>query len=213
MRKDRTTSRKIGLTLLLLAALGVMIVASTWAAFSDTSANTGDRWDAGSVDIEDNDSGTRALYDLFDGTPYAKPGDSDSGCIKITYNGSLPSTVNLYGSNNLSANALDDQLTLTITSGTGLATNNECTSVFTAAGATGDVYSGSLANFMATYNDFTDNLTLNAGGDAVWGQTETVTYKFEVTLADDADVNDANSKTATGYATGSHSFTWEARNN
>lgn len=212
--KQRTTARKVGLSFLLLAMLGLLIVAATWAAFSDTSANAGDRWDAGSVDISDNDNGTAALYDLFDGTPYAKPGDSDSGCIKITYNGSLNSTVRLYGSNDLNANALDDQLTLAITSGTGNATNNQCTaSEFTAAGSTGDVYNGSLANFMSTYNDYTDNLSLNAGGDAVWSQNETVTYKFEVTLTDDADVNDANSKTSTGFTTGSHSFVWEARNN
>jgi predicted ribosomally synthesized peptide with SipW-like signal peptide len=211
--EKRRTARKLGLTFLLLALLGLLIVVATWAAFSDTTANADDRFDAGSVDIEDNDSGSRALYDVFDGTPFAKPTDSDSGCIKVTYNGSLDSIVHLYGSDDLEDNPLDDQLTLTITSGTGAATNNECTGLFTAAGATGDVYSDSLANFMSTYNDYTNNLTLNAGGDAVWSQNETVTYKFEVTLTDDADVNDANSKSATGYATGSHSFTWEARNN
>ncbi|MDQ4145120.1 MAG: hypothetical protein M3198_15540 [Actinomycetota bacterium] len=210
--KQRTRARKVGLTFLLLALLGLLIVAATWAAFSDTTANAGNRWEVGSVDIEDNDAGTRALYDLFDGTPYAKPGDSDSGCIKVTYNGSLASNVRLYGSNNLNANALDDQLTLTITSGSGDATNNDCTT-FTAAGTTGDVYSGSLANFMSTYNDYADNLALSAGGDTVWSQNETVSYKFEVTLTDDADVNDSNSKTATGFATGNHSFIWEARNN
>lgn len=210
----RGYAHKVGLTLLLLGLLGALIIVATWAAFSDTTANAGNRWDAGSVDIVDNDDGTRALYDLFDGTPLGKPGSSDSGCIKLTFNGSLDSTVRLYGSNNLNANDLDDQLTLSITSGTGPAVNNDCTATdFTAAGAAGDIYSGSLANFMATYNDYTDNLTLNAGADAVWSPTETVTYKFEISLADDADVNNANSKTATGYATGLHSFTWEARNN
>jgi hypothetical protein len=211
-QKDRKLAHKVGLTALLIGLLGLLVVAATWAAFSDTSANAGDRFDVGSVDIEANGNGTQALYDLFDGTPYAKPGDSDSGCTKVTFNGSLASTVHLYGSNNLSANPLDDQLTLTITSGSGDATDNDCGD-FVAAGADGDVFSASLASFMSTYNDYDDNLGLNAGGDAVWSQNETVTYRFEVTLTDDADVNDANSKTATGYATGSHSFIWEARNN
>ncbi len=210
--KERTTARKLGLTFLVLALLGLLIVVATWAAFSDTTANAGNQWETGSVDIEDNDAGTRALYDLFDGTPASEPGDSDSGCIKVTYNGSLASSVALYGSNNLNANGLDDQLTLDITSGSGAVADNTC-GTFTPAGLAGDVYSGSLANFMTSYNDYSDNLALNAGGDAVWTQNESVTYKFEVTLADDADVNDANSKSTTGYSTGSHSFTWEARNN
>jgi predicted ribosomally synthesized peptide with SipW-like signal peptide len=213
-RDNKGMAHKVGLTLLLLGLLGAMIVVATFAAFSDTTDDSGNRWDAGSVAISDNDDGSRALYDLFDGTPLGKPGSSDSGCIKVTFDGSLDSVVNLYASNDLNANPLDDQLTLTITSGTGPAVNNECTATdFTAAGTTGDVYNGSLANFMSTYNDYADNLALDAGGDAVWSTDESVTYKFEVTLIDDADVNDANSKLATGFATGLHSFTWEAREN
>jgi predicted ribosomally synthesized peptide with SipW-like signal peptide len=82
VQKQRRLETKVGLTLLILAMLGVVAMVATWSAFSDTTANDGNVFQAGSVDIEDNDSGTIALYDLFDGTPEATPGDSDSGCIK-----------------------------------------------------------------------------------------------------------------------------------
>jgi predicted ribosomally synthesized peptide with SipW-like signal peptide len=194
---------------------GLVAGLSTWAAFSDTTANAGNVFTAGTVDIDDNDSGT-ALYDNFDGTPEGKPTSSETGCIKVTFNGSLDSSVELYGSNNLNANALDDQLTLQITSGSGDTIN--CSDFDQGANADGNVYNGSLANFMTTYNGWGDNLDLNAGGNAVWSNGEAVTYEFVITLADDADVNLANKGNVsddgpTGYSTGSHTFTWEARNN
>jgi hypothetical protein len=171
--------------------------------------NTGNNFVAGSVDIDDNDT-TTALYNS---TTNAKPGDKDDGCIVVTYAGSLDSTVRLYSTDTLNNNNLKDYLTLTITSGTGAATPTNC-GLFVASAGTGDVYNGTLANFMATKNSFANGVALNAGGNAVWSQGESVTYKFEVTLQDDNLANAGNvADSGTGYSTGVHSFTWEARNN
>ena len=210
--------KKVGLTLTVLTAFGLTASAATFAAFSDTTTNDNNQFVAGSVDIDDNDSAA-ALYDNFDGTPNGKPGDTESGCLVVTFNGSLDSTVKLYNPSTLNANNLDDQLTLEVTSGTGAATPGDC-SAFSANGAAGDIYSGSLASFVSTYPDYANGLTLDenvADGNNAWSNGNAVTYRFTVTLADDGDVNDANSgnvdDSGAGYSTGLHTFTWEARNN
>ena len=201
--------KRIALTLVVLAAVGAIAGIGTWSAFSDTTANAGNNFVAGSVDIDDNDS-TTALYNT---STNAKPSDTDSGCIVVTFNGSLASSVKLYSGSTLNANNLDDYTTLTVTSGSGAATPTDCTA-FTPAAGTGDVYNGTLANFMATKNSYANGIALNAGGDAVWSNLEAVTYKFEVTLQDNNLANAGSvDDSGTGYQTGSHTFTWEARNN
>jgi predicted ribosomally synthesized peptide with SipW-like signal peptide len=207
MKKNRDV--RVGLTLLVLAALGLLAAFATLAAFSDTTDNSGNRFQTGSVAIADNDLGTTALYDLYDGTPEARPGQSDSGCIKVTYSGSFDSDVRLYSTSTLNANALDDNMQLVVTPGTGVAL--DC-SDFNAGGQAA-IFNNTLANFMANRNSYTNGLADYPGTVATkWATSDAVTYKFEVTLTDDADVNDANSQAASGYATGLHTFTWEARN-
>jgi predicted ribosomally synthesized peptide with SipW-like signal peptide len=206
-RKGRGT--KVALSLLVLLLIGAVAGFGTWAAFSDTATNTGNNFVAGSVDIDDNDTGTA----LYNSTTNAKPGDRDDGCIVVTYNGSLDSTVRLFSADTLNNNNLKDYLTLTITSGTGAATPTDC-SAFVTTQTTGNIYNGTLANFMATKNSFTNGVALDAGGNAVWSTGESVTYKFEVTLQDNNLANAGNvADSGTGYQTGVHSFTWEARNN
>jgi predicted ribosomally synthesized peptide with SipW-like signal peptide len=207
MKKNRKT--KVGMTFLVLVALGGLAAVSTLAAFSDTTANAGNKFQAGSVDIGSNDLGTTALYDLYDGTPEAKPGISDSGCIKVTYSGTLDANVRLYSTSTLTANALDDNLQLVITPGTGDAL--DC-SDFTAGGQVA-IFDSTLANFMSTRNSYDNGVADYPGTTATkWATSNAVTYEFKVTLTDDADVNDANSKAASGFTTGLHGFTWEARN-
>lgn len=217
MQEAKRIDLKVGLSLLVLALMGVVLTAATWSAFSDTTANTGNAFQAGSVAISDNDGGTRSLFDLFASSPYAAPGATDSGCIKVSFDGDLNSNVKLYGS--IGTNDLADDLNLKIIRGTGNATNQACTaSEFTEAdptGTTDEIYSNTLAAFMSTHGNFGNGLSLNAGGDSTWSTGEAVTYKFQLTLPDPgANVvdNGANSGTGTGYSTGNFSFTWEARN-
>jgi predicted ribosomally synthesized peptide with SipW-like signal peptide len=206
-RKGR--GAKVALTLLVLLLIGAVAGFGTWAAFSDTAVNSGNNFVAGSVDIDDNDTGTA----LYNSTTNAKPGDRDDGCIVVTYNGSLDSTVRLFSTDTLNNNNLKDYLTLTITSGTGAATPTDC-SAFSTTQTTGNIYNGTLANFMANKNSFPNGIPLDAGGNAVWSTGESVTYKFEVTLQDNNLANAGNvADSGTGYSTGVHSFTWEARNN
>ena len=81
-------------TILTVAAVVVPGGAVAWAAYTATTGNSGNRIEAGSVKLTDNDSSS-ALLSLSSAMPGT--GDSDSGCIKVTYEGSLTSDVRLYG--------------------------------------------------------------------------------------------------------------------
>src|SRR5690349_12493359 len=72
-------------------AAGVLVSTSSYAAFSDTTANEQNTWRAGSVDLADDATG-RALFTV----PNAKPGDGGANCIAVTSTGSLASQVRLY---------------------------------------------------------------------------------------------------------------------
>jgi len=76
---------------------------------------------------------------------------------------------------------------------------------FTPDGA--DLYSGTLANFGSTYTSWANGL-LDAGPGAAssWVNGNSVVYRFTLTLQ--AGAPDAAQNTSTG----SHAFTWEARN-
>ena len=184
---------------ILLAVLATTVAAATsgaisYAAFSDNTSNPTNAFSSGTVDIEDNDSGT-AMLALTD----AIPGATDTSCIRITYTGSLDSSVRLYGT---PAGDLAPYLTLTVTRGTDSAPSFDSCDSFTAdvtdhlgLGA-GVLYNGPLSGYPA-----------DAASAVVdpepWSTGESHDYQFEISLNDD---NAAEGKTA------SSAFSWEARN-
>src|SRR5688500_2627152 len=93
-----------------LATITVATSAVTFAQFSQTTGNAANSFATGTVQLGDNDIGA-AVLGFSDGTP----GTSDTGCVTVTYSGTLPATVRLYGS---SSGALAPHLTLTVTRGT-----------------------------------------------------------------------------------------------
>ena len=134
-----------------VAALVPAAGGATYAAFRATSPNGGDRIEAGSVKLADNDSGGSMLS--FSG---GYPGHTDTGCIEVTYSGSLDAGVRLYG--NTTGTGLDQYLDLKVTRGTYSSEPgfDSCTN-FTAdatnyigAGA-GVVYNGTLQGYADDY--------------------------------------------------------------
>ena len=111
--------RKTLLSLLLVGALGAVAGIGTFSAFSATTVNAGNTFDAGTVAISDNDADS-AMYTITD----AAPGDVVSACIQVTYTGSLDSTVALYGS---AVGAIGQYVDLTVEKGTGMAGFPDCT--------------------------------------------------------------------------------------
>ena len=167
-----------------IAALVPAAGGATYAAFRATSPNGGDRIEAGSVQLSDNDSGGSMLS--FSG---GYPGHTDTGCIEVTYSGSLDAGVRLYG--NTTGTGLDQYLDLKVTRGT-YSSNpgfDSCTN-FTAdatnyigAGA-GVIYNGTLQGYA---DDYAGGLVdPPSGGAETWTTGEKHVYRIQVTLQNNA---------------------------
>jgi predicted ribosomally synthesized peptide with SipW-like signal peptide len=197
--KKKSLASKTALSLLTLVLLGAAI-AATIAAFNSTTENSGNSFSAGSVILSDNDADT-AMLSLSG----AKPGDSDTSCIRVSYTGTLAATVRLYGTT--SGTGLDQYLTLTVTRGTtsGSPTFDSC-SAFTAdatnylGSGAGVIYTGTLQGFADSYAAGIVDPT--SGSPESWTNGESHDYKFVVSLNDN---NSAQGLNAT------QTFTWEAR--
>jgi predicted ribosomally synthesized peptide with SipW-like signal peptide len=190
---------ELALALLLVPAIGVVVGAGSWAAFADTTVNPSSSFTAGSVDIDDNDGGT-AMLTIANGIP----GSSDTGCIQVSYAGSLPASVRLYGST--SGTGLDQYLDVTVTRGTiSAGAFDSCTS-FTAdalnyiGAGPGVIYSGTLQGYP---DSFAAGLVDPPGFPELWTSGETHAYRLTVTVQSNSAAQGRNA---------TQTFTWEARN-
>jgi hypothetical protein len=189
----------------LLVALALIALAAggaTFAAYRATTQNDGNRIEAGSVALSDNDSGG-AVVSFSTGYP----GHTDTGCIKVTYTGSLAATVRMYGTT--SGTGLDQYLDLRITRGSyspsdpGFDSCNNFTADATnyiGAGA-GVVYNGTLQGFADDYAAGLVDPT--SGSPESWTNNEAHVYRIQVTLQNNAAAAGRNATQV---------FTWEARN-
>ena len=197
----RSTTSRLLRTLLVLGVLGALTGTGTWAAFSATTANSGNSFASGTVSISDNDAGS-ALFNVS----AMKPNDpTRTSCITVTYTGSLPSSVRLYGATG--GTGLDQYLNLRVLRGTNSSPSGQSCSGFTpdatdyrGSGA-GVVFDGTLQGFADDYaSGLVDPV---AASPESWTTSEVHSYRFEVSLQ---DTDAAQGKTA------SQTFTWEARN-
>ena len=190
-----TTLRKLSLTVLIAGLVAGVAAWGAFSAFSATTANTGNSFASGTVAIADNDGASTALYTSANN----KPGTPVVSCIRVTYTGSLSADVKLYASAGITGGSA---LNLKIERGT------QSSGIFPACGdfaATSTAYDGALGLFATSYA---------AGADAKaaaapWATNDTVAYRFTLSAVDEPT---ANART-TVITSGSHDFTWEARNN
>ena len=189
-------ARKLLVTLLLLGAVGAVAGFGTWSAFTATTTNTGDTYQAGSVQISQHSGATT----LYTGSNHA-PGASTVACIRVTYGASLAASVKLYASAGVTNGSL---FHLKVERGSGLTTLNNTMSCagFTAAST---AFDANLDTMATTYAAGVDG---KAAG-AAWAQNDAVDYRFTISVNDDTTPNAHTS----AMGTGTHSFTWEARNN
>jgi hypothetical protein len=191
--------RAVLATLVVVGLIGSAAGYGSYSAFSATTTNSGNSFAAGTVVVDDNDAGT-AMLALSD----ARPGGSDTSCIKVRYTGSLSSTVRLYAS---VSGTLASYLTLTVTRGTDSSPSFDSCAGFTAdatdynGNGAGVVYSGNLADFPASYA--AGIVDPKAAAPETWTTNEEHFYKFTISLQDN---NAAQGLSA------SAGFTWEARN-
>jgi hypothetical protein len=184
-----------------LVFLGLVCVVTTtiFSALSSSTGSPGNLFSAGTVYLSDNDAGA-ALLSLS----AAVPGATDTGCIRVTYGGSLDANVRLYAT---VSGALAPYLTLSVTRGTETAPSFDSCSTFTAdpidyrGVGPGVVYSGLLSAYPTGYA--TGLVDPPTGTVETWTTGESHSYRFTITLNDD---NAAQGLSATS------SFHWEARN-
>lgn len=185
-------------TLAILGGVGTLGGWATFSAFSATTSNAGNSFAAGTVDLSDNDASS-FLYQVTN----QKPGVATTKCIKVTYTGTLDASVKLYAS---AVGVVGQYIDMTVTPGTGSPTFPGCTGFTADAG--GALYTGTLKGFADTYTSYDAGLADNPGTATKWVTSDAVVYQVSLTLQDN---NAANGLTA-ALSTGSHSFTWEARN-
>jgi hypothetical protein len=189
---------KVLLTVLTMSSLGGFSALGVFGAFSSTTSSAANQFASGTVTLADNDAGA-AMYSLSN----AVPGDSASKCIKVTYTGSLDADVHIYTTSTIGS--LGQYVDLTITPGTqATSTFPSCTG-FTADPG-GALYSGTLAAFGTAKNSYANGVVDYPGATTKWSTNGSAVYQITATLQSSAP--DA----AQGLTTGSHTFTWEARN-
>jgi predicted ribosomally synthesized peptide with SipW-like signal peptide len=189
---------KVLRTLLLLGIVACIAGAGVFSAFSSQTENPGNVITTGTVTIEDNDGGV-ALYSMS----AAKPGEAKTSCIKVTYKGTLPSTVKLFTASAIGA--LGPYVNLKIEAGTQTtSTFPSCTEFTPAASPT--VYEGTLSAFATEHSTYATGITTNPASSTKWETDNSVVYRFTATVSAGAP------NSAQGATTGSHGFTWEAQN-
>jgi predicted ribosomally synthesized peptide with SipW-like signal peptide len=191
---------KVLRTLLLLGIVACIAGAGVFSAFSSQTENSGNVITTGTVTLEDNDAGA-AMYSLT----AAKPGESKSSCIKVTYKGSLPATVKLF-TPTTTIGELGPYVNLKVEAGTQTTTTFPSCEGFSAFGTGGTLYEGTLTAFATEKNSYANGISTFPTGATKWETNNSVVYKFTVTLSSSAP------NTVQGATTGSHAFRWEAQN-
>lgn len=192
---------KSAATIAVLGGCALLATAGTWSNLNATASNPSNSFSAGSVQIASN-SATSAVLSLTN----AKPGAVSTGCIDVSYSGSLPANVKLYGTGG--GTGLNQYLTLVVTRGTfsGTPTSGSCTGFtndstsYIGQGA-GVIYSGTLASWPGSAGSAQMDPT--AASPATWATGNAHGYQFQVTLGSNA---------AGQGLTGTETFTFEADN-
>lgn len=118
MKTPTSTTARIavaGATPLAIIAAGAMIWQSSNAAFSGSTRNSGNNWSTGQVALTDDDAGAAQFQ-----VENMLPGQTQSKCIAVTANTSVPGTVKGYAVNPIpSVHGLENRIRVSIEAGTG----------------------------------------------------------------------------------------------
>jgi hypothetical protein len=192
---------KLAATIAVLAGCAALASAATWSNLNATATNPSNSFSSGTVAIGSNSSSSAVLS-----LSNAKPGAVSTGCIQVTYTGTLPANVKLYGTSG--GTGLNQYLNLVVTRGTfsGTPSSGSCTG-FTADSTNyitqgaGVIYSGTVSNWPTSAS--TALVDPTAGSPATWSTSASHGYQFQVTL---------QSAAAGQGLTGSQTFAFEADN-
>lgn len=178
---------------------GLLVMQASSAAFSDSTDNTGNFFVADAIALTDNDN-DNVLYEVED----MIPGQVETRCITVSYEGGNDSEVNLYAAID-GADALASALDITIEADTNPAAVTADGTFTCPAGFDADTTvqaTTKLDAFAAAATDYD-----NGVGGVTFTDQQDVVYRFTVEFDDQvANINDYQ-----GTAVDGLSFTWEAR--
>ncbi len=194
-RRPRRLAVSLGLAIVGLGLGSSVLYAASDAAFTATTTNGVNTFEAGTLALDDNDAGN-VLFDL----PQITPGDTLSRCIRISYGGDITSSrVRLYASSGSAQLDLDQYLDITVEAGSvaGAPAFPDCTGFVSSATvfATDD-----LRTFRTTANSFANGI----GEWAPTGAGQTRDYRFTYTFQSSAPGNLMG-------ASAEVTFTWETQ--
>jgi hypothetical protein len=118
MKKPSRKARQIGTVIatpIAIVAAAALVWQSSYAAFSGTTRNSGNSWSTGSVALTDDDTGSARFQ-----ASGMVPGDTDTKCITVTANATVPGVVEGYALHPLlSPSGLQDHVLVSVEYGTG----------------------------------------------------------------------------------------------
>jgi hypothetical protein len=155
-----------------ILAAGALVWQASYAAFSGTTRSSGNSWSTGTVALTDDDAGT-ARFQAAGMTP----GSTETKCITVTANATIPGVVKGYAINPVSSpQGLEDHILITINQGNG-GSFASCTGFV----STGNLITEMPLSTLATFNDYAHGM----GGWSIGAGTQTrtyqVTWKFDAT--------------------------------
>jgi hypothetical protein len=186
---------------------------STAAAFTATTDNEGNTWQAGSVVLADSARGSK-LFDTATGDGALHPGSTRSRCIRVDYTGSLTADIRLsVTSPDPAATTLDPYLVMSVERGKDVTATTpvpaDCSTGFTSpvaflyntalASDAAAVRTSTMADLKAAHGDYAHGLPVGAPVAGGTSLTFRITYAVE---------DDDGAQNTTSQAT----FTWEAQN-
>jgi hypothetical protein len=185
---------RLGFAAALIAVMssGAMVWQASQAAFSGSTTNPTNSWNAGAVTLSDDDSNAA----MFTATGLTPASPSGVKCIKVTYTGDVAAPVKLYATS--LTGSLGTYLPLTIEMGAAAGAG-----AFANCGAfsvTSTLYSpGTVAGFAGSYTDYSTGLATG------WTPSTNGDYRVFRFTYSVANNNSANGQACTA------NFVWEAQ--
>jgi hypothetical protein len=202
MKQPTRRARKIGAAIatpVAIVAAAAMVWQSSYAAFSGTTRNSGNSWSTGSVALTDDDAGSARFQ-----AANLVPQQSETKCIAVTANASVPGVVKGYAVNPVTSVAhLEDHIKVTIEYGDGGGFGS-CTG-FTKVGDS--IPTPTSLTTLAAANSYATGV----GGWNVVAGTQTRTYRITYVF-DTAGLSQAALDGLQGAQTGID-FQWELQSN
>jgi hypothetical protein len=163
-------------------AAGTLVYQASYAAFTGQTRNSGNEWSTGSVTLTDDDNG-QARFQVSN----MLPGQTQTKCITVTANASVPSTVKGFAINPVtSVQGLENRILVTIDSGNGGSFTDNCAG-FTPVGP--EHVSNKPLTEVAQANSFASGFGGWSVEPGVFSRTYRMTWKFDTTGMTQAQID------------------------